>query len=886
MKESLEEVLGEFTERMRYSAGQLAALSNISKRTIANWLDGTTSKPRTWQDVVKLAAVLHLNESEADRLLEAANRESLAELRQIATNEEDLSLFEPWKPESPPPFQPPHNTTFFVGREKEFTRLVQALLSGKFVNVCHVRGMGGVGKTAVALNLAYHLRPHFPDGVLWANLASSDPMTILNTFATTYGKGEEASKLTNEDSRSNFVRGILASKQVLVILDDAQNSRQLNLLLPPSTGKTAVIITTRHDLTAADGFERLELKPFSPKSGHSLQLFGEYLGANRVRENKESIQQIADILGHLPLALTVAAGRLAYSPGQTIDNFLAQIQQQEGRLNHLIREDRGIRLSFDLSYAALSSEMQHFFATLGVFGGESFSVKAVTAVTNMSLNAVQKQLQELVRLSLVQADVNNRYSLHTLLRDYAREKIAQPEIYSKMVHYFVSYTKQNEHNYDKLDIEISNILSALKTAVDHNLAPSIIQGIHNLYPYLEMRGQHNIIEHYGQQAVQAAHNSNDASGAAMTLANLGHLAYLKDEYAEAEEYLQAGLNAVGQIDAPELHSRLLYVQASVFAVRGEYPQAEATLLEALTFAQRSEEIKEISDILMNLGRVVALGRGDYDQVEKYLNESYRLAQQIGDVNRIGNLLTIFGSLSYERGQWQQAEKYYSEASDLNHKMGNLRGEVNLLNNLGVMAQDRGNFAQAENYFKSGLSVAQKIKLNDMIVLLSVNLGDVCREQKKFQAANDYLEQAIRLAREINNNPNLSYALSHLGATAVAQGNYAAAKIHLQEGLSLAVDTQNPWSLFTAYRWQGELFQAQAQYEEAQVHWIQARDVAQQAGIEPLLGIALYGLARNHFAQGDLNEAFQIGNKGLAIFESLNYYLHKEMADWLKNIPQH
>jgi hypothetical protein len=359
--------------------------------------------------------------------------------------------------------------------------------------------MGGVGKTAIATWLAYHLRPHFPDGVLWASLNSSDPMAILSAFAGAYG--HEVSQHTDLASRSNLVRGLLADKRVLIILDDAQHSAQVRPLLPPSTGQPAVIITTRRDLTVVDGFKRFDLDPFSPDGGESLALFAKFLKQPAyLRQHRADLMEIVTLLGHLPLAIAIAAPRLAYPPRQTTADFLTQIRRQEGRLDKLIREDRGIRLSFDLSYEALPADLQQFFTALGVFAGGDFGLTAVAAVTEMTLEAATERMHELVRLSLVRQEAQDRYSLLPLLHDYAREKIEQKIVFERMVNFYVDYVSQNEFEYETLDQETNNILAALQTSLDKSLTTALIRGTNAFYPFLEMRGLHDLAEQHLKQA--------------------------------------------------------------------------------------------------------------------------------------------------------------------------------------------------------------------------------------------------------------------------------------------------------------------------------------------------------------------------------------------------
>jgi predicted ATPase len=122
------------------------------------------------------------------------------------------------------PFQVIADLPHFAGRKHEIAALKQALLAAPPVSLCSLHGMAGVGKTALATHLAYQLRPYFPDGVLWARLDNADTLSILSSFARTYGV--DVADYKNLESRSRVVRELLAPKRVLIILDNVETSEQ------------------------------------------------------------------------------------------------------------------------------------------------------------------------------------------------------------------------------------------------------------------------------------------------------------------------------------------------------------------------------------------------------------------------------------------------------------------------------------------------------------------------------------------------------------------------------------------------------------------------------------------------------------------------------------
>ena len=183
------DVLQLYVKRSAYSAGQLSRLSGIPKTTIASWLNGQVQKPQTAVGLIQLSRILHLNEGETETLLRAAGH-----LAHLSGN---------IAPGNSVPFQAVPKLPYFSGRAQLIAQIEASILSAAKGNLVCLVGMGGVGKTALAAQLAYRLRPFFPDGVLWLEMNRTHPLTALATMA--HGYDLDVSSIQDISSRARAV---------------------------------------------------------------------------------------------------------------------------------------------------------------------------------------------------------------------------------------------------------------------------------------------------------------------------------------------------------------------------------------------------------------------------------------------------------------------------------------------------------------------------------------------------------------------------------------------------------------------------------------------------------------------------------------------------------
>ncbi|MFI6156356.1 ATP-binding protein [Kitasatospora sp. NPDC051170] len=325
------------------------------------------------------------------------------------------------------PSQLPGDVPDFTGREEQ-VRLVLDTLAAGLVPV--VSGMGGIGKTALAVHTAHRAAARHPDGRLYADLRGADerpadPARVLAAFLRALGA--DAREIPESlDERSALYRTLLAGRRVLVLLDNAADEQQLRPLLPttPAQGEDgpAVLVTSRSALTTLPGTRLVDLGELD--SAQAQSLLRRILGDARVAAEPLAAARIAELCGGMPLAVRIAGARLAARPRWTLARLADLLADERRRLDELAAGDLAVRAGFAVGYARLSEPTRRTFRLLGLLDAPDFAPWVAAAVTDTPLEEAQQRLEELIDAQLLQetgTEPHLRYRFHDLVRLYARE---------------------------------------------------------------------------------------------------------------------------------------------------------------------------------------------------------------------------------------------------------------------------------------------------------------------------------------------------------------------------------------------------------------------------------------------------------------------------------
>ncbi|WP_326557698.1 AfsR/SARP family transcriptional regulator [Micromonospora sp. NBC_01796] len=330
----------------------------------------------------------------------------------------------PARPPVPPvPAQLPADLADFTGRVEIMRTVTTALSAVDRAPVVGLVGLAGVGTSTLAVHAAHAVRDRFPDGQLYLDLRGPDEEPVearqaLGSFLRAYGVGPDS----HPDSlaeRAALWRTVLDGRRVLMVLDHARDAEQLRHLLPASPG-SAVIVTADRRMAGVPAARWSTVDAFRPDE--SLALMERVAGADRVRAEPEPARRYAEICSHLPLAVRLAAARLAARPEWSVaaieDRLRVEIRQPVALHEDCI----AVEVPFERAYGQLDPRQATAFCLAALPDGPDLDLAAVASLLDLPPYEAERVMESLADVHLVETGPYQRYRYQSVVRWFARRK--------------------------------------------------------------------------------------------------------------------------------------------------------------------------------------------------------------------------------------------------------------------------------------------------------------------------------------------------------------------------------------------------------------------------------------------------------------------------------
>jgi DNA-binding SARP family transcriptional activator/tetratricopeptide (TPR) repeat protein len=624
------------------------------------------------------------------------------------------------------PRQLPAPPPLFSGRTAELAVLDSARPADTVV-ISAIGGAGGVGKTWLALHWAHRHLAEFPDGQLYVNLRGFDPAappvepaTVLRDFLDALGVAA-AERPSHVDAQAALFRELVADRKMLVLLDNARESAQVEPLLPG--GRTCtVIVTSRHQLSglvSAHGAMPLSLDVLNPADARAV-LIG-HIGAGRVAAEPAAVTALLGYCAGLPLALGIVGARAAAHTG--LAELAAELEDAAGRLDGLGDADANLRAVLSWSYAALSPQAAALFGLLGLHPGADIGLAAVGSLAGQPAVRLRKVMRELESAHLVTQHAADRYRMHDLVRLYAAEVAVPDAEASRRLadHYAASATAAERTLFssrtplptgpvaprcvpeDPADphawfaVEHANILAVQRFAIDHQLDEQAWQCAWALTTYHTHSA--NIADQLAvwRVALEASQRMADAKRETFARRYIATSLARTGAHGEAMHHLDQALAVAERVGDNALQAQVHYVLSDAWATKGDNERALEHAAKALRYFEHTGKTGNIAQGLTAVGWFSAL-TGRYASAREHCERALAIFEANGNQAGEAGTLDTLGYIAFHSGDFAAAVSWYERSIAVFREVGDQRYEATVLDHLGDAHRALGRLDEARAAF--------------------------------------------------------------------------------------------------------------------------------------------------------------------------------------------
>jgi predicted ATPase len=677
----------------------------------------------------------------------------------------------------------PQALTRFIGREREIATATEQLAHSRLLTLT---GIGGLGKTRLALEVARAAAPDYLDGVWLVELAAlTEPGLVPQQVAASLGLREELGR-----SLVETLTDYLQPRQLLLVLDNCEHlvaaCAQLAQTLLQACPDLRLLATSREAL-GVPGEQLLRLPtlgapvPPPPPVEELTRYEAVRLFIDRAllvqpsfavtNANAPAVAEVCHCLDGIPLAIELAAARVKLlSPEQIMGRLEDRFRLLTGGSRTALPRQQTLRAAIDWSYDLLSEGERVLLRRLSVFAG-GWSLEAAEAVCGGEGIAAAEVLDLLTQLadkSLLLVDEGEgaaRYRLLETIRRYGAEKRASAG------------------------------------------EEGVLRERH--------RDWYLVLAEEAEPELQGPRQGE-------------WLARLAAEH----ENLRAALAWTSERGEGEAGLRLGAALSRFWMVRGYLTEGRARLATVLAGAG-SEAGRTARAQALNGAGVLASNQGEYEAARALYEESLVIQRQIGDQRGIAISLNNLGNVASNQGEYEAARALYEESLAIRRELGDQQGIANSLGNLGNVAYCQGGYEAARALYEESLVIQREIGDQHGIARSFNGMGNVASDQGEYEAARGLYEESLAIQREIGDQQGIAYNLEGLAAVAAAQGQPGRAARLFGAGEALREAIGAPWPQSERAHYDRDVAAVRAALDEPTfaVAWAEGHALSLEAAID-------------------------------------------------------
>jgi tetratricopeptide (TPR) repeat protein len=626
------------------------------------------------------------------------------------------------------PQQLPAAPGLFIGRDAEIAVLTEAfdagVEQGTTVVISAIGGVGGIGKTWLALHWSHQYADRFPDGQLFVNLRgfdpSEEPMTpheAVRGFLDALGVAPREVP-ADLGAQVGLYRSLVAQRRMLIVLDNARDSAQVASLLP-GTPTCTVLVTSRDrmaGLVTAHSARPITVDALDEQDARVL--LARHMGQARLAAEPVAVAELVQWCAGLPLALGIVASRAVLEPHVPLAELADELRDTSSRLGAL---DIGapmacLKTVLSWSYQALTSEQAMVFGMVGLAPGPDISVPGAASLVGLPVARVRSVLRALERVSLVEQHAAGRFRMHDLVQVYAADQARQEQSAGERdlaLQRLVEFCTHTAHAADRLiarhhaSIELSelsvgcqpqpladggeawawfnaeraNLMAIQHMAVEKAWHAPVWQLAWTLTTFQLRQGHlHDNLTAW-KAGAEASKHLNDPHTRTRSYRHLGRACAQLGQDEEALTYLQEGLAGAEQ-DGDHLGQAHTHRAIAVaWEHRGDNQRALEHVKRALRLYEELGIRVSGSHALNEVGWYRAR-LGHYEQAREHCTQALEQCREGQDRSGEAKTLTSLGYIAHHTGQHDQAAEHYQQALSLYRDLGDTSAQADTLDHLG------------------------------------------------------------------------------------------------------------------------------------------------------------------------------------------------------------
>ncbi|MDU9049135.1 MAG: tetratricopeptide repeat protein [Candidatus Electrothrix sp. Rat3] len=606
------------------------------------------------------------------------------------------------------PLQRRPRVEYFKGRDDILKDLLPMLQPGKAVTLC---GLGGMGKTALAIEAAWKLAPEdkppacFPDGIIFYSFYGQ-PAVDPAFDHLVYSYADD-----HQDTSPAGVFRLLSNKQALIILDGAEEADDLTAVFR-CCGGCGVLITTR-DRSDKHGtlvsVKRLKEQP-------AEQVFRLHSNTDA---DTETVQEICRLLVGWPLALRIA-GRYISSTGEdpaAYLRFLAKVPFK--RLGKGTHQEENAALLLERSMAQVSTDAVAALRLAGTFAFAPITLipfaltlyKEGEDEDELELRSMDA-LGELVRYGLLEPGEKGWKINHALIHTYARNHLClSTDALARVAAYYIAWCEEQTAaglpGYALLDDERAHCLRLIAACLDGELWQEVQGLVGAIDIYLDRQGWWAEKLAAVEMRLTAARQAEDRRDEAWCLNELGYTCDNRGEKEQALHWYEQSLSLWRELGARKEEGVTLNNMAAIYDDLGKYEQALEQYQQSLSIRREVGDRKGEGMTLNNIANVY-MHQGEWDTALPYLEQCLPIRKEAGDEIGVGQTLNNIATIYDAKGEPGKAVEYYKKALAIRRELGDRAGEAVTCWNIGLTYRDMGDLAKAEEYIALAVEIAEAI----------------------------------------------------------------------------------------------------------------------------------------------------------------------------------